>query len=111
MPLNLRRTDEHMQRFWALADQGVVSLGNFATTLLMARYLPASEFGIYSLLFSTILFLNSLHSALVTLPVLIRGAGMSSPELRLWASAAILATSSLTAVFGGIVAIAARMTG
>ena len=109
--MNLSIQGEHRDRFWALTDQGVVSLGNFLTTLLMARYLPASEFGVYSLLFSTILFLNALHSALVTVPVLIRGAAMSSTELRQWASAAVRASLVLGTVFGGIAVIAAWMTG
>jgi O-antigen/teichoic acid export membrane protein len=111
MGMNLNIEGEHKQRFWALTDQGVVSLGNFLTTLLMARYLPASEFGIYSLLFSTILLLNALHSALVTVPVLIRGAAMSSRELRQWTSAAVLATVVFATVFGAVATAATRMTG
>src|SRR5688572_33477070 len=39
---------------WALADQGVVSLGNCATSVLLARSLAVAEFGIFALLLEEI---------------------------------------------------------
>src|SRR5829696_6106635 len=46
---------------WALADQGIVSLGNCATNILLARSLAVAEFGIFALMLEAMLFLNSLQ--------------------------------------------------
>ena len=47
---------------WSVADQGIVSLGMFFSNIILARYLPPSEYGVYVLLltvsFSTTLFIN-----------------------------------------------------
>src|SRR5271170_6186042 len=73
----LLRTREAHQRFWAFIDQGVVSLGNFMATVMLARALKPGEFGIFALLFGSILFLNTVHAALVTYPLSIFGAPMT----------------------------------
>src|SRR5262245_22544082 len=54
---------------WALADQGIVSLGNCATNVLLARSLAVAEFGVFALLLEAMLFLNSLQAALVIYPL------------------------------------------
>jgi O-antigen/teichoic acid export membrane protein len=54
---------------WALMDQGVVSGGNFLTSLVLARSLSQVEFGTYSLVFLVLLSLNTLHSSLVVYPL------------------------------------------
>ena len=55
--------------FWALCDQAVVSLGNFLTSLVLIRFLAPDAFGTYALLFGMLLFLGSLHAALVVYPI------------------------------------------
>src|ERR1700722_15834002 len=51
---------------WAMADQAVVSLGNYATVILITRNLAdAKQFGMFSMLMETLLFLNSLQQAVV----------------------------------------------
>jgi O-antigen/teichoic acid export membrane protein len=54
---------------WALGDQAILSLGNFLTNILLIRNLPRNEFGVYAVLFSLLLFLNNLHTSLVTYPL------------------------------------------
>jgi O-antigen/teichoic acid export membrane protein len=71
---------------WAFADQGVVSLGNFLTSLLLARQLRIAEYGTYVLILSSILIANSLHYALVTLPLVIKASSLSGSEQRKYAT-------------------------
>lgn len=52
----------------SLADQGIVSLTNFSTGVIIARTCSCEELGLYSLGFSIILFLSGLQSALISLP-------------------------------------------
>jgi O-antigen/teichoic acid export membrane protein len=77
---------------WALADQGIVSLGNFATSVLLARSLPKVEFGVYILVFGVLQFLHSLHQSLVTYPLSVRGAASDAERLRRLAGSALLFT-------------------
>src|SRR6266576_6204077 len=47
----------NLQSFWAIADQGVVSLGNFLTTIILARALTPAAYGLWSGICGLILFL------------------------------------------------------
>ena len=65
--------------FWSVCDQAIVSLGSFLTNIILARSLPATDYGIYTILWVTSLFLNRVHSSLVTQPLSIE-AGRCSGE-------------------------------
>ena len=82
---------------WAIADQSVISGGNFATNLILARTLPPVQFGIYALLLNTLLFLNNVHAALITTPVCITGARSDIKVLGRTVSAGITGTLLLSA--------------
>lgn len=86
------RTLFHTRGVWALADQGVVSLGNFATGIVLVRSLPKVEYGVYFLIFGILQFLNSLHQSLVTYPLSVRGATSDRDDLRRLAGSALLFT-------------------
>ena len=66
--------------FWALADQGAVSLGSFLAIVFLGRELHQTDYGLYTLIYAAMLFLNTIHGALVTYPLLVRGAGRSVEE-------------------------------
>jgi O-antigen/teichoic acid export membrane protein len=54
---------------WGLADQLLISATNFVTMALVIKALPdAAAFGIFSLVYSALLFANIIQSALVTQP-------------------------------------------
>ena len=59
--------------FILIADQAIVSLGNFVATVLVAKSLSASQFGSYSLLFTTLLIVTGIANAVVSEPVRIFG--------------------------------------
>jgi O-antigen/teichoic acid export membrane protein len=64
----------NLQSFWAIADQGIVSLGNFLTTIILARSLTPAAYGLWSVIFGLILFLNVLPATLVNYPLSVRAA-------------------------------------
>jgi O-antigen/teichoic acid export membrane protein len=59
---------------WSVADQGVVSLGNFLLGFSLARLLPPEQYGIFAVLFSLMILLNLMHAALVVYPLSLDGA-------------------------------------
>ncbi len=75
-----------------LTDQAVVSAGNFALNLLLARSFSEHDYGAFSLILSFVLFLNTLHQAYVTYPLSVEA---GAPEAR----------------FGFLLVIAAALTG
>ncbi|MBC7783920.1 MAG: hypothetical protein H7144_08765, partial [Burkholderiales bacterium] len=85
---------------WALADQGIVSLGNCTTNILLARSLAVAEFGIFALLLEAMLFLNSLQAALVIYPLSVRGAILDRDGLRRLAGTCLMLTFALALPLG-----------
>jgi O-antigen/teichoic acid export membrane protein len=59
----------NLQGFWAIADQGVVSLGNFLTTIILARAVSPEVYGVWTVILGLILFLNGFHASLITYPL------------------------------------------
>lgn len=61
----------------ALADQAVVSIGNFAVNIILARQLNTAAYGQFVLIWSTLLFFNNLHSSLIIYPLAVT---LSTPK-------------------------------
>jgi O-antigen/teichoic acid export membrane protein len=85
---------------WTLADQGMVSVGNFLSGVILARHLPKTGYGAYALLLETMLFLNTLQSAVVTYPMSVRGATHEPHQVRRFASASLWITLALLPILG-----------
>lgn len=60
---------------WALADQGLFVFANVILNILLARWLTAAEYGAFAVAYSLFLFLGTFHTALITEPMLVFGAG------------------------------------
>lgn len=60
----------HSQKTFVLADQALVSGGNFIVGILLARQLGIAGYGVFSILWVGVLFLLSLHQAYVTQPMM-----------------------------------------
>jgi O-antigen/teichoic acid export membrane protein len=86
--------------FWSLADQGSVSAGNFVTTVLLARALTPSEYGIYALLFALMQFMYSLHAAVILYGLSLHGASGTDAALRPLAGGSLVLTMGLGTVLG-----------
>ena len=80
---------------WATADQALVSLANFATSILLARFCPTEEYGAYVLAASIMFFVNGVHEALITAPMVILGAPKEGPELGQYVLALAAAQAAL----------------
>lgn len=80
-----------MRGVWSLADQAILSLGNFLTSWLLLRS-QAVWYGNYFTIISAIWFLNNLHMALVTYPISVTSAGITDSELRRRVRRAIVMT-------------------
>ncbi len=57
-----------------LLDQAIVSFGNFGLNIALARMLPLHDYGVLSVVLSFMLFLNTLHAALVGYPLSVHSA-------------------------------------
>src|SRR4051794_5990859 len=98
--------------FWVLSDQGVVSLGNFATQLLLARHLGLKQLGVYAILYELTLFLNSMQASMVLFPLIIRGAVADQQRMSRLAGRALVLTVVLVPVIGsGALAVGALIEG
>lgn len=51
-------------------DQGILSLVNFLVSILIVRFLGIEAFGIYTLLWMSVLFLQSLQTAMIITPMM-----------------------------------------
>ncbi len=66
----------------SLADQGLFSLTTFVVNVLLARWLAPEAYGAFALAFAVFLFLGALHTALLTEPMLVLGAGRFREHFR-----------------------------
>jgi O-antigen/teichoic acid export membrane protein len=58
------------REIWALTDQAIVSATNFLTNVMLARFMGLREFGIFVLAWMSVLFVNSLQTALIIAPMM-----------------------------------------
>lgn len=56
--------------YWVLADQAIVSLSNFVTSMMVARALGVEVFGMYTLGVLAWLFAQLVHHSLITAPLM-----------------------------------------
>lgn len=80
----------HRHVNWALADQTMVSGVNFLTGILLARYLGIEEFGRFTLVWMSVLFVNSLQHALINSPMMSIGPKQPKAELPAYYGAVIV---------------------
>jgi O-antigen/teichoic acid export membrane protein len=86
----------NLQSFWAIADQGIASLGNFLTTIILARALTPDAYGLWSVIFGLILFLNVFPASLINYPLSVRLATRDDSSSQL-VKAALALTAILAA--------------
>jgi O-antigen/teichoic acid export membrane protein len=55
---------------WALTDQAVISATNLLTAVMLLRFMGLREFGIFTLAWMSVLFVNSLQTALIVAPMM-----------------------------------------
>ena len=60
---------------WTILDQGLFAGSNFALNILLARWMLPEEYGAFTVAFSVFMLLGTLHSGLLTEPMLVFGPG------------------------------------
>ena len=98
----------------SLLDQGIVSLANFLTGVLVARSCPKEELGLYSLGFSVLLFCTGIQSAVISVPYTIYSPQVAERERAAYSGSALvhqLALSLLAAAVVGGGALVLDVTG
>ncbi len=102
------RTLKDASGMWAIADQAVVSIGNFATNIFLGRILAQEVYGIYGALLETMLWVISLQAALIVYPMSVKGAVIDDPkQLKRFASANLILTAFMAIPLGLLVFLAA----
>ena len=59
--------------FWSIVDQATFAIANFFLNIILARELPATDYGIFSIIFSVYILSTTIHSALIIEPMLVFG--------------------------------------
>lgn len=95
--------------YLAAIDQGVISLANFAATIILARNVDPTQLGIYGVGFVTLRLVRSIQDGLVVQPLNVFGASMDEENFSRYATstsliqiALALSTAFLVAVSGWI---------
>ncbi len=94
---------------WAITDQAIVSAGNAISNIYIGRTLDPSHHGLFGLVLSTMLYLNSLQAALVIYPLSVKGAVVDTARLRAFTGVCLMLTllcgvplALATGLIGGI---------
>lgn len=95
----------HGQAAWSLADQSIISAANFLSILLLARFLPAVEFGVFMLMHTGLLLITSLQTSLLTQPHNILGAKLEGAAYHRFTGALVLAQALFGSLLCGVLAI------
>ena len=66
----IRWIRDHNHVNWALSDQGMVSVINFLTGILLARYLGIAEFGVFTLAWIVVEFVVGIQHSLIIAPMM-----------------------------------------
>jgi len=74
----------------AILDQGVFAGSNFVISILLARWLPAEQYGMYAVALAVFLFLVNFHQALLLEPMLVFGSSVYRECLRGYLKALLL---------------------
>jgi len=80
-----------------------VSLGGFLTQVILARYLAPRDYGVFALIFGTLILLNVCHWALVAYPLSVIGASSGVDRLRQLTGSSLLVTILLVLPFAAII--------
>ncbi|MCB0719702.1 MAG: hypothetical protein KDD65_14730 [Bacteroidetes bacterium] len=87
--------------FWTVLDQALYAGSNFVLNVLLIDALTENAYGAFAVAFSVFLFFGTIHTGIITEPMLVFGAGRF--RSRFWSYVGILRKAHiLFAVFSGI---------
>jgi len=93
----LLSSESAFQGYLAAIDQGTISLTNFAASIILARVISATEFGMYGVGFLLLLLLRAVQEGLTVQPLNALGPTLEGDEYRRYASSTALLQLALSA--------------
>ena len=99
---------------WAVLDQGIFAGSNFVQNVALARLLSTHEYGVYSVLHTTLLFFGVLHGGMLVEPMMVFGAGRFKDDLPGYRGALLRGHLLFSGLVGGLLvatAVILRFTG
>src|ERR1035437_8362464 len=99
------------REIWALTDQAVVSATNFLTNVMLARFMGLREFGIFALAWMSVLFVNSLQTALIISPMMSIGPEQEEKDRPSYFGAVVFQELALVASCFVLVFLALKVSG
>ncbi len=101
-------------QLWGLGDQALVSITSFTTLVALARVLGPDEFGSFTLVYTALLIVNTLQTALITQPHNVLGVRQSPPVYGVYTGSTLVTQLVFTAVVvaaGSVAAAVAALVG
>jgi O-antigen/teichoic acid export membrane protein len=95
----------------AVADQGLFSGTSFILNILLARWLSPEDYGAFAVAFSIFVLLSSIHTALLTEPMLVFGRGKYADQQNRYFAMLIYGHIGVTLLFGGLTTLGAFVAG
>jgi O-antigen/teichoic acid export membrane protein len=92
---------------WAILDQGLFAGTNFLVNVLLARWLEPAEYGLFAIAYSVCVFLGTFHTAMLTEPMLIFGAGKYAEHFPRYLALLLYGHWSATGILAFLIGIAA----
>jgi O-antigen/teichoic acid export membrane protein len=93
----------------AFLDQVFFAGGHFATTIVLARWLSATEYGAFSAVFSWFFLLANAHSALITEPLMVFGVALEPSRFPGYLRRVLRGHWLLTGLFSAGLAVASAL--
>ena len=93
--------------FWAVLDQGLFATSNFILGILLARWLPADQFGSFAVAQSVFLLLGTFHTGLFSEPMLVFGSARHAARFPAYLDILLHAHWRMTGLGGLVLALAA----
>jgi O-antigen/teichoic acid export membrane protein len=90
----------------ALLDQVLFACGNFAASILLARWLSVSAYGAFSVAFIVLLLVGTFHTAAVGEPMTVHGTGKHSARFPGYVGVLVVVHFAVCLVIGAVLALA-----
>ena len=92
------------QGYLAAIDQSVISISNFAATIILARNVDPTQLGVYGVGFVTLRLVRAVQDGIIVQPMNVFGAGMSQEDFKRYASSTSLFQIALVFISAAAVA-------
>jgi O-antigen/teichoic acid export membrane protein len=92
---------------FAVLDQGLFSGANFLVNILLARWLEPAQYGVFVLAYTVFLFLGVIHTAILTEPMVVLGAGKYAEKFREYLGILIYGHWGITGIIALVLALLA----